>query len=92
LIAPSQRIVVNTAVFLQRDQVRPIEIEGRPLFVPMIAFNVLYGWSRGEGQTSASYLVGKSTAGEKLAPLRLDLGARVFRSLDCREHQLRVRR
>lgn len=93
LIPPLQRVSVNTAVFLSRDQVRPIEVEGRKLFVPMIAFNALYGWSGGEGQTSASYLVGKVTkAGEKLAPFRLDLGPRVFRNLAAREHELRLRK
>lgn len=93
VIPPLQRIGVNTAVFLSRDQVRPIEVEGRKLFVPMIAFNALYGWSGGEGQTSASYLVGKVTkAGEKLAPFRLDLGPRVFRNLAAREHELRLRK
>ena len=91
VIAPMQRITVNTAVFLARDQLRPIEIEGRPLFVPMIAFNALYGWGSGTGQTSASYLVGKTTGGEKLAPFRLDLGPRIFRSLAAREHEVRLR-
>jgi len=92
VIAPLQRVSVNTAVFLARDQVRPIEIEGRQLFVPMVAFNALYGWSGGEGQTSASYLVGRKTDGDKLAPLRLDLGPRIFRGLDARVHELRVRK
>jgi hypothetical protein len=92
MIPPGQRINVNTAVFLARSQVQPIEIEGRPLFVPMIAFNALYRWSGGEGQTSVSYLVGKETQGDKLAPFRLDLGPRIFRGLGAREHQLRVRK
>lgn len=93
VIPPLQRVSVNTAVFLSRDQVRPIEVEGRKLFVPMIAFNALYGWGGSEGQTSASYLVGKVTkAGEKLAPFRLDLGPRVFRNLAAREHELRLRK
>lgn len=92
MIPPLQRVAVSTAVFLSRDQVRPIEIEGRKLFVPMIAFNALYGWSGGQGQSSASYLVGKVTkAGEKLAPFRVDLGPRVFRNLAAREHELRLR-
>ena len=90
-IPPLQRVSVETAVFLQRDQVRPIEVEGRSLFVPLIGFNVLYSWGRGEGQTSASYLVGKQTSGEKLAPFRLDLGSRIFRNLAAREHELRRR-
>jgi len=90
-IPPSKRITVETAVFMARDQVRPIEIEGRPLFVPMIAFNALYRWGESEGQTSVSYLVGKGAKGEKLAPFRLDLGPRIFRGLDAREHALKVR-
>ena len=92
VIPPFKRITVNTAVFLARDQVKPIEVEGRPLFVPMIAFNALYGWGGGKGQTSASYLVGKKTSGDKLAPFRLDLGPRVFRNLEAREHELRLRK
>ena len=92
VIPPFKRITVNTAVFLARDQVKPIEIEGRTLFVPMIAFNALYGWSGGNGQTSASYLVGKKTSGEKLAPFRLDLGPRVFRNLEARAHELQLRK
>ena len=42
----------------------------------MIAFNALYEWSGGKGQTSAAYLVGRNTGGEKLGPLRLDSGSR----------------
>jgi len=92
VIPPLQKVSVNTAVFLARDQVRAIEIEGRELFVPMIAFNALYRWSGGEGQTSASYLVGKETKSEKLAPFRLDQGPRLYRGLAAREHQLRLRK
>lgn len=92
VIPPLKRVAVNTAVFLPREQIRPIEVEGRQLFVPLIAFNALYGWSTGSGQSSASYIVGKLTNGEKLAPFRLDLGARVFRNLEAREHELRLRK
>ena len=87
-----QRVTVNTAVFLAKDQVVPIEMEGRALFVPMVAFNALYSWASGRGQTSASFLVGKETAGDKLAPFRLDLGPRIFRGLVARAHSLAVRK
>jgi hypothetical protein len=92
IIPPLKRVEVESGVALQREMLRPIEIEGRTLFVPMVAFNVLYSWSSGQGQTSASYLVGKQTKGEKLAPFRLDLGPRIFRDLAEREHQLRLRK
>ena len=92
-ITPMQRISIDSAVILPRDQVQPIEFEGRLLFVPLIAFSALYAWpGGGPGQTSASYLVGKQTDGEKLAPLRLDLGPRLFRNLAVREHELRLRK
>ena len=92
VIAPLQRVAINTAVFLPRDQVKPIEVEGRTLFVPLIAFNALYRWSGGEGQTSASYLVGKDTGAEKLGPFRVDQGPRIFRKLAAREHDVRLRK
>jgi hypothetical protein len=92
-ITPMQRISIDSAVILPRDQVQPIEFEGRQLFVPLIAFSALYSWpGGGPGQTSASYLVGKQTNGEKLAPLRLDLGPRLFRNLAVREHEVRLRK
>ena len=68
------------------------EVAGRKLFVPLVGVNALYRWSGGEGQTSASYLVGRDNDGEKMAPLRLDLGPRVFRGLGAREHNVRVRK
>ena len=93
IVAPLQRVVIRSAVSLPLAQVQPLLADGRPLLVPLAAFNAVYRWgSNGHGQTSASYLVGKETNGDKLAPFRLDLGPRVFRGLAAREHQLRVRR
>lgn len=90
-LAPMQRIAVKSAVSMTREQFRALEMEGRPLVVPMVAFNALYRWGSGEGRTSASYLVGRETEGEKLAPFRLDLEPRVYRRLAKREHDLRVK-
>ena len=92
VIGPLQTITVSNVVVLPRDQFQPIEIEGRSLIVPLVAFNCLYSWSNGSGQTSTSYLVGKQTEGEKLAPFRLDLGPRVFRNLAARENEVRIRK
>lgn len=92
LLAPLQRLDLASAIILPRSQLHPLEFEGRPLFVPLAAFNALYRWGTSSGQTSASYLVGKVTSGEKLAPFRLDLAPRVFRRLAGREHEIRVRK
>ena len=82
---------MKSAVSLTRDQMRQFEVAGRRLFVPLIGFNALYRWSGGDGQTSASYLLGRDTKSEKLAPFRLDLGPRIFRGLGARQHSVGVR-
>ena len=91
-IPPLKRVALKSAVSLTREQMRQFEIAGRRLFVPLIGFNALYSWSGGDGQTSASYLVGRDTKSEKMAPLRLDLGPRAFRRLEARQHNVGVRR
>jgi hypothetical protein len=93
MLTPLQRVVVRSAITIPRSQLRPLLAEGRPLLVPMTALTALYRWgSNNIGQTSASYLVGKQTSTDKLAPFRLDLGSRLFRGLAAREHPLRVRK
>lgn len=92
VIAPLQRLSLRTQVVAPRASVQAFEVAGRQLFVPLIAFNTLYHWSGGEGQTSASYLLGRDTKADKLAPFRLDLGPRVFRGLGARPLPLGERR
>ena len=84
-IPPLKRITVRTQVAVAREHVQVFDIAGRKVCVPLIAFNALYGWSGGEGQTSVSYLFGRDTKREKLAPFRLDLGPRLFRALGARQ-------
>lgn len=91
-IPPLARIALKSAVSLTREQMRQYEVGGRRLFVPLIGFTALYSWSGGDGQTSSSYLVGRDTKAEKMAPLRLDLGPRTFRGLGARQHNVGVRR
>ena len=90
-IAPLKRVAMKSAVSLTLDEMRQFEVAGKRIFVPLIGFNALYRWSGGDGQTSASYLVGRDTQSEKLAPLRLDLGPRIFRGLGARQHNIGVR-
>ena len=83
-IQPLTPMKFSPQLVIGRDQVRPIELGGRPTFVPLLALNVIYGRGSSEGQTSAAYLIGRDGNGGKLAPFRLDLGARVFRTLGAR--------
>jgi hypothetical protein len=83
-IQPLKRVQLSTRVVTARDHVQVYDIGGRKVFVPILAFNALYRWTGGEGQTSASYLLGIDTKHDKMAPFRLDLGRRVFQSVTAR--------
>ena len=91
-IAPYARIPLRSAVRLTRDDIREYEIEGRKLFVPLVAVNVRYRWSSGDGQSAAGFLIGQSGEGkEKLAPLRLDKGDRSWTGLGVRRYEKGIR-
>ena len=80
-LAPLKRMVIRNRLVTPRTQVQEYEVDGRKLFVPLIGFNALYRWSSGEGQTSASFMLGRKTGGDKMAPLRLDMGDQQFHAL-----------
>jgi hypothetical protein len=90
-IPPLKRMTVKSQVVVARDRVQIFEVAGRKLFVPLVAFNAVYRWTGGGGQTSASYLVGRDTKSDKMAPFRLDLGPRVFRGVGARALPVGVR-
>lgn len=83
-ILPLQRMTLRSQVVAPRENVQVLEIAERQVFIPLIAFNALYRWSAGEGQTSASYLLGRDTKSAKMAPFRIDLGPRIFRGVGAR--------
>jgi hypothetical protein len=92
-IPPLGKVSLKSAVRLPLDQLHSFEVDGRKLFVPLVAFNILFRGGGGEGQASASFLVGRGTDGdEKLAPFRLDLGPRIFRGLSARPHSMGLAR
>lgn len=88
-IPPLGRISLKSAVRLPLSQLHSFEAAGRKLFVPLVAFNMLFRSNAGEDQVSASFLVGRGGENdEKLAPFRLDLGPRIFRGLSARPHSM----
>lgn len=91
VIPPLKRVSLRTQVAAPREQMQAYELGGHQVFVPLIAFNALYRWSGGEGQTSASYLIGRDTKGEKMGPFRLDLGPHIFRGVAARPLPAAVR-
>ena len=92
VIAPLSRTAFTTQVVVSRDHVRVVDMGGRQVFVPLLAFNAFYRRGTGEGQSSVTYLVGPAAKGEKLAPFRVDLGPRMFDALAARMLPLGVRK
>ncbi|QDP19228.1 hypothetical protein [Sphingomonas xanthus] len=92
-IAARGRVGLRSAVKLPIDALHSFELEGRKLFVPIVAFNILFRTGSGESQASASFLVGRGNESDaKLAPFRLDLGPRIFRGLSARPHSAGLQR
>lgn len=81
LIPPLRHVTLTSKVMAPRDAIQEYDLGGHRSFVPVLAFNALYEWSGGKGQTSAAYLVGRDTGSDKLGPLRLDAGSRDIRGL-----------
>ena len=73
-IPPMRSMTFNSQVVAPRAALQEYELAGRKTFLPIVAFNAVYEWSGSKGQTSAAFLVGRDTGGEKLGPLRADDG------------------
>jgi hypothetical protein len=91
-IPPLQHVNIRTSLVAPRQNIQVFELGGHQVFVPLVAFNAIYRLGSGKGQTSVAYLVGRETNGEKLGPLRADLGPRAFARLDARPLPINVRK
>ncbi|MFN3944571.1 MAG: hypothetical protein ACK4K7_06560 [Allosphingosinicella sp.] len=90
-IPPGMEARANSRVMMPLEAVRPIRVQERSLFVPLVAFNVFYEWADGRiGQTSRTWLVGREAQppAEKMGAFRLDLGPRIYRQVGRRQHAL----
>ena len=75
---------------LEGDEIRAIEVHGRRLLIPVVAFNVVWRLADGRsGQTALSWLVGRESdpPAEKMGAFRLDLGARLYRTVGQRPNR-----
>ncbi len=77
-LAPGAGEELSTEVMLPRAAIEPLMIGGKPMLVPVVAFDVTYHWDgEGEafGQNAGSFVLGReqgASGSEKLAPLPLD--------------------
>ena len=86
-IPAGEELRLTSAIGMPKAEVRAIEIQGRTIFVPVVAINVAYDWEGGGGRSSRSWLVGReaATPSAKMGPFRLDLGPRIYRQVGRRE-------
>jgi hypothetical protein len=86
-------LIIKGRVDIKGDQIKVLQVDGRLLFVPLIAVNAFYGWGTARsGQTSKSFMVGREQdAAEKMAPFRMDLGPRVYRTVGQRPYAVERR-
>ncbi|HEY6917562.1 MAG TPA: hypothetical protein VI381_07975 [Allosphingosinicella sp.] len=88
-IPAGERFGIEGQVPIEAADISPIEIDGRRLFIPIVAVTAIYEWAGGSGQTSKSYMVGvEANQTGKMGPFRLDQGPRVYRSVGQRAHRL----
>ena len=83
--------VIRGEVGMPLEDMKAVKLEGRMLFIPVLAVNVLYEWGEGRaGQSAKSYVVGREleNAGEKMGAFRVDQGPRVWRTVGQRQHKL----
>lgn len=93
-VAPGIHAAMRSQVAIPLADVRPIAVNNRQLFVPMVAFKVLYEHDGGDAgirtsQTTASYVVGREAKppAAKMAPFRLDQGPKQYREVGHRVHR-----
>ncbi|QQV76346.1 hypothetical protein H5J25_12720 [Sphingomonas aliaeris] len=77
---------------MPNEAVVPLNIGGRPFFVPVFTVNVLYRWgSTDHGQTAAAWVIGiEREPGAKMAPFRLDAGPRMYDTVGQRPQGLTI--
>ena len=85
VIQPLGRNSFTTRVSRSKEHLQGFEVNGRQLFVPLLVFNAFYRRGSSQAQTSVGFLLGREGKGEKLAPFRLDAGAREVRGLGARQ-------
>lgn len=90
-VLPRTEVKIASTVSMPRAEMREIKVQGRSLFIPTVAFNLLYAWGRDKtGQTCSSHIVGREPEqpSQKMAPFRLDLGPRIYRQVGQRPSTL----
>jgi hypothetical protein len=92
-LPPNGAIEMSGMALAPRDTLNVMTVEGRALFVPVLTINLLYDWQGAAGQVATSHVIGIDRGeGAKMAPFRLDSGARMHEGVTSLPYTISVRR
>lgn len=92
-LAPGEARTVSGVAALPRDAIRSLTAADRPMFVPVVAVNIVYDSGAGAGQLAQAFAVGiERVDSAKLAPFWLDAPPRTYDQVAARPHAAAVER
>ena len=86
--------VIRGEVAMPLEEMRAVKLDGRMLFIPVVAVNALYDYGENRtGHSAKSYVVGRELqeTSEKMGAFRVDQGPRIWRTVGQRPHRLAKR-
>ncbi len=92
-LAAGESRVVRTVSAIPRDAIHGMTAANRPMFVPIVAVNILYDSGDGPAQNARAWAIGvERVDSAKLAPFWLDAPARMYDNIAARPHAVAVDR
>lgn len=101
VLEPRDTASINAVGTLALDKIHRVDLQGRPMFVPILAIRAVYGWGGagpdpsvvGHGSTANAYILGiDRDGGDKMQPFWLDGGPRMADRITYRLHEIGIRR
>lgn len=90
-LASGEELRIKGSVDMKQDRISALRVDNKLLFIPLIAVNARYDWGTSRsGHTARSWVIGREPpqGGDKMGAFRLDLGARVYRTVGRRPHPI----
>ena len=92
-LAPGEARVIRIVLATPRDAIHSMTAANRPMFVPIVAVNILYASADIAGQTARAWALGvERVDSAKLAPFWLDAPPRMFDGIAARPHAVAIER
>jgi hypothetical protein len=92
-LTPGETRMIRSVSAVPRDAIHSINAANRPMFVPIVAVNILYATGAMPAQTARAWAIGVERVDTaKLAPFWLDTPARMYDGIAARPHAVTIDR